>query len=440
MKSIPRPALARFPLALASLALAWSVLAAGALWAQTGSPEEEALRHALSDSNNSPQGYIRELTAFLDKFPQSQRRSEVEGVLFRSALNLKDLDRIAAFGENILARDPDNRMVLENVTAAELKLGKEPHLSKALAHARHLEQIPGEKSPGGTGPEEARRRVEEERAKARALLYIARATGLLGKAAEAAPIAVKSFDTFPNAESAREAANWLAEAGNHAEAVRYLADAFIMPDTKVSDDDRASDRLKLGEMYQKWKGSDAGLGDLILSEYDRTSALLAERRMALKQVDPNLQAASPLEFTLSALEGAPLKLASLQGKVIVMDFWATWCGPCRVQHPLFEKVKERFRGHPGVVFLAVNADEDRTAVAPFVKAEGWSRETYFEDGLAALLRVNSLPTTLIFDKNGKLMDRMIGFLPDRFTEQLTKEIGQALGSNAEGKEGSRGGS
>jgi thioredoxin-related protein len=91
-------------------------------------------------------------------------------------------------------------------------------------------------------------------------------------------------------------------------------------------------------------------------------------------------------------------------------------------------VKQKFKDKPEVVFLAVNADEDRAAVEPFIKSEGWSRNIYFEDGLAALLRVNSLPTTLIFDKSGKLLDRLIGFLPDRFAEQLTKEITQALES------------
>ena len=61
-----------------------------------------------------------------------------------------------------------------------------------------------------------------------------------------------------------------------------------------------------------------GLGDLILSEYDRTSAMLAEQRLALKKVNPNLEAGDPFQFTLSALQGAPLKLASVQGKVVVM--------------------------------------------------------------------------------------------------------------------------
>lgn len=422
------------------LAVAIVLVSPLALRAQPASSEEEALRRALTDSNNSPQGYLRELDGFLKKYPNSERRAEVENVLFRAALNLKDLDRVVAYGEIILAHDPDNRVVLENVTAAELKLRKEPHLSRALTHAHHLEKLTGVASASAaTGPEEARRRTDEMRSKARALLYVARATGLLGKPAEAAPIAVKSFETFPNPESAREASHWNAESGNPAEATRYLADAFIMPDSKSSEDERAADRVKLGELYQKWKGSDAGLGDLILKEYDRTSALLADQRMALQEVDPNIKASSPLEFTLSALEGGPLKLAELRGKVIVMDFWATWCGPCRVQHPLFEKVKQKFKDKPEVVFLAINADEDRGAVEPFIKSEGWSRNVYFEDGLASLLRVNSLPTTLIFDKNGKLLDRLIGFLPDRFAEQLTKEITEALESKPEASGESSGG-
>jgi thiol-disulfide isomerase/thioredoxin len=396
-------------------------------FAQPSPSEDESLRQALADSNNSPQGYTRELESFLAKFPDAKRRTEVESVLFRSALNMKDLDRIVLYGEKLLQREPDNVVPLENVILAELKSGKEGLQRRALDHARHLERLFVEKPERqATGPEEARRVMENQRGSARSLIYQARATGLLGKPSDAIPFAEKSFNIFPTAEAAREAAHWLSEEGKYGDAARYLSDAFIMPDTKASDDDRAADRLKLAEAYHKWKQTDAGMGDLILSEYDRTSALLAEQRLALKKVDPNIQAADPLEFTLTALEGAPLKLPTLHGKIIVMDFWATWCGPCRVQHPLYEQVKAKFQSHPEVVFLAVNADEDHTAVAPFLKSLGWSRDTYFEDGLGALLRVNSLPTTLIFDASGKLMDRMVGFLPDRFAEQLTKQITAAL--------------
>jgi thiol-disulfide isomerase/thioredoxin len=180
-------------------------------------------------------------------------------------------------------------------------------------------------------------------------------------------------------------------------------------------------------MYRKLKGNDGGLGDLVLQAYDRTSAQLNQRRAALRSLDPNAQLKDPLQFTLSSLLGDQLKLASLTGKVVVMDFWATWCGPCRVQHPLYERVKEKFRERDDVVFLAVDTDEDRSLVAPFLESNHWSQKVYFEDGLSSALKVSSIPTTLIFDKRGQIASRMNGFIPERFVENVTERIQEALG-------------
>jgi thiol-disulfide isomerase/thioredoxin len=187
---------------------------------------------------------------------------------------------------------------------------------------------------------------------------------------------------------------------------------------------RAKDRAKMRELFVKAHGSEKGLGDVILEAYDRGVRRAADREARLRSIDPNARVTDPLDFTLSALEGESLRLASLRGKVIIMDFWATWCGPCRTQKPLYDEVKRRFAGRNDVVFLAVNADEDRSRVAPFVEAEQWGRN--FEDGLAAALRISSIPTTVVFGKDGQVFARFNGFVPDRFVEMLSERIEAAL--------------
>jgi len=109
-----------------------------------------------------------------------------------------------------------------------------------------------------------------------------------------------------------------------------------------------------------------------------------------------------------------------------MDFWATWCGPCRGQHPLYEQVKQRFRDRPDVVFLSINTDEDRSLVEPFLEDANWSKDVYFEDGLSAALRVSSIPTTIILGKQGQIFSRMNGYIPERFAAMLTERIQEAL--------------
>jgi thiol-disulfide isomerase/thioredoxin len=183
----------------------------------------------------------------------------------------------------------------------------------------------------------------------------------------------------------------------------------------------------MSELFQKLSGSQQGLGDLILQAYDDTSSLLAARRAELRQYDPNNQLKDPMRFTVSGLDGESLTLSSLLGKVIILDFWATWCGPCRAQHALYEQAKTRFKERRDVVFLSIATDEDHSIVKPFLESQKWTQKVYFEDGLSALLQVSSIPTTIIFGQKGDIVSRMVGYLPDRFVDMLSDRINEALG-------------
>ena len=133
-----------------------------------------------------------------------------------------------------------------------------------------------------------------------------------------------------------------------------------------------------------------------------------------------------MKFVLPGVAGIKLPMASLKGKVVILDFWATWCGPCRVQHPLYEQTKKKFEGRDDVVFINISTDEDQTLVEPFLEKSKWSKRVFFESGLSRLLNVSSIPTTVIFNKRGEVASRMNGFLPDRFVDMLTERIQKIL--------------
>ena len=275
----------------------------------------------------------------------------------------------------------------------------------------------------------ARRKDEVDRGLSRAFLFEARALGTLGKYEEAIVLARKSFDRYASENAAHEIGRWLAKAGKNQEAAEMFAHALMIPDARATDADRADDRKSMSESWVKAKGSEAGLGDAILVAYDRTTALVADRSRALKLLDPNRDVTNPIQYTISDLSGRPLKLADLKGTVLVLDFWATWCGPCRAQYPLYEEVKQRFKDRKDVMFLAISADEDTSLVKPFLEEQKWSKNVFFDDGLARLMNVASIPATVVFDKQGHLSSRMNGFLPDRFVDMLTERIDSALGEN-----------
>ncbi len=413
-----------------------AVLCFGMLaWAQTAPPaaprndESQELSEAVAEAGNSPVDFIRALERHLAKYPNSTRRNEIERALVKAAIETKDDKRIVEYGERVLAREPSDVQVLDKVIRALLVSSAPDTSERALKYARQydelLRQTRDKPAPGHMS--QAQWRDEVDKGLGRVLACEARATGNLGKVDEAIALARRGYDTYPSAEAAREIGRWLVRAGRDKEAIVPYADAFAIPDGRNTDSDRAKDRAQLGDIYRKVYGSEKGLGDIVLEAYDRTTGQLAARRLRLRQNDPNAQASNVMEFTISGVEGAKLPIASLQGKAVVFDFWATWCGPCRAQHPLYEQVKQRFHDSPDVVFLSIATDDERELVAPFLKENQWQPQSvYFEDGLSRVLAITSIPTTIVLNRRGEVVSRMNGFVPERFVDMLTDRIKYAL--------------
>ncbi len=397
---------------------------------QSAEAEQKELQTALSEAGNSPLEFARVLERHLEKYPKSDQKDEIERALVKAAIEANDSRRILLYGERVLAKSPDNPQVLERVTRILLSADDKASAERALKYARKFEEILRALEEEGPSAQRNRGQMLEEldRAIGRALVFQARANGNLGKSDEAIALATKSWERYPTAESAREAGRWLARSPRRElDAVQRYADAFTVSDPKNTEADRAKDRVRMSELYRKAKGNEVGLGDIVLEAYDRTSAITGQRLVVQRQRDPNAERSDPMEYTLRALQGEPIKLASLRGKVVVLDFWATWCGPCRVQHPLYEQVKKRFAGKNEVVFLNINTDEEQSAVAPFVNDLKWdAANVFFEDGLSSLLRVSSIPTTIIIGKDGQIFSRMNGFVPEKFVDHLSDRIREAL--------------
>ncbi len=414
-------------LAPGSLAILFLVSLAGAQKPQPAD-EDEVLQRALADAGSSPVDFIRALERHLEKYPKTAHRPEIERSILKEAIESGDEARILDYGERVAAREGVELKVLERIIGVLLANGDKERAGRALDYARRYEESVRqfEKEEPKSGAKLAVWRDDVDRAYARAYLMQARALGVLGRNAEALEAARKAY-AYPDSAGAREMARALVRLGRDEEAVASYAEAFVIPDPKAREADRASDRARMGELYRRRHASEAGLGDIVLEAYDRTAQAVKQRELKLRQLDPNARLTKIGEFTLSGLDGSKLPLDSLRGKVVVLDFWATWCGPCRLQHGLYEQVKQRFSARRDLAFVSVSTDDDRSAVPEFLKENGWDRSVYFEDGLSAALQIDSIPTTILLGRNGEIESRMNAFHPSTFVEQLSERIRRALG-------------
>lgn len=122
------------------------------------------------------------------------------------------------------------------------------------------------------------------------------------------------------------------------------------------------------------------------------------------------------------MDGAKLDLASLKGKPVVLNAWATWCGPCRRELPL---MIDQAKARPDVVFTFVNQGEGPEAVKAYQKETRLQIPNVLLDTefkLADLLALQGLPTTYFFDKDGKLVGKHIGELSKAQLEEALKDL------------------
>lgn len=123
------------------------------------------------------------------------------------------------------------------------------------------------------------------------------------------------------------------------------------------------------------------------------------------------------------LEGRPWRLQDQRGKVVLLDFWATWCGPCVQSLPAMKEFYESFKNHPDFVMAGVSLDDSPAAVRAFLKDDPLPWLQLHENtarGLAGAFDVNMLPTVILIDRAGTVVGVNLPHdeLPKRVRELL----------------------
>ena len=132
-------------------------------------------------------------------------------------------------------------------------------------------------------------------------------------------------------------------------------------------------------------------------------------------------------FSLTDLRGKEISLAQYQGKVVILDFWATWCGPCRMSMPMLEKIQKEYPSD--VKLLAVNLQDPIDDVKDFVARQNFNSTVLLdsEGRVGSVYQAGSIPMQVVIDKKGIVSSVHVGFSP-RMGEQLRGEI-EKLRSN-----------
>ena len=140
----------------------------------------------------------------------------------------------------------------------------------------------------------------------------------------------------------------------------------------------------------------------------RNGSLGSEQSESEAPVAAGSQAAN---FKLEALDGHTVSLESLRGKVIFLNVWATWCGPCREEMPSMETLYEDFKDNKDFVMLAVSQDtKGRSMVAPYVEKNGYHFAILLdpENKISETYDVSGVPETFIIDRKGQIVAHHMG--------------------------------
>ncbi len=199
-------------------------------------------------------------------------------------------------------------------------------------------------------------------------------------------------------------------------AIEYLSE-FVSKAPETGRRKSAYAHFYLAESYKKNGDYEPAKGHyrIVVDQYaDVNPRLLTQAKVNLEDIDVLARLATgstPLPFDVTDIKGKRLSLDMFKGKVVLLDFWATWCVPCRVEMPNVKKIYKRYHGE-GFEIIGISLDQDRKNLESYIKRNDIKWPQYFDgkgwnNRIAEKYRIKAIPETFLLDRKGRIRYRSV---------------------------------
>ena len=302
--------------------------------------------------------------------------------IFEAAVKVKDTTALVKYGELLFAADPNDVAIPSRIAIA---LADKKNVQAALRYANIAERatttfhpIPRPANNGKTNEEWNKEFPEEQQRK-----FYQRMRSL-----------------------ALDALGWSHfQAGNLAQAETFLKQSIEL--------NRAERNLS---HFSKILD---GLGRKTEAEETAKEA----KNLYAKNLERGFINEPAKDFELATIDGRKVKLSELKGKVVMIDFWATWCGPCVQSIPTLSKLYEKYKNQGfEILYISGDNETDKYKVAPFVKKKNIPFQVMFDAGVKETYDVKAFPTNIFIDRKGNVRHRETGFIMDESPRMIETTI------------------